>query len=360
MSLNPIFTLTTMKNICFLLLLVGLVTPGLAQTSTKRISRDMSKAVQGFLTTLDSSQRKQATYNFADVERFNWHFIPRERKGLSMKFMTNPQRRAALNLLQTVLSDSGRAKIAAIIDLENVLRVVENRPPNDTRRDPENYAFTVFGDPFQAVEPWGWRMEGHHISLHFSSLNNDLLAVTPFFLGSNPGEVLADVPQKNERVLQTEEDLGFQMVHSLNPAQLKQVMIGDTSPYEIFTTNSRKAVLTKREGLAMRDMTPAQQHIFKTMLLTYTNRYHVTLAKQQMQQLEKVGLGEIYFVWLGDTERIKGKRKGHYYRIHGPTILIEFDNTQNDANHIHTVVRDLTNDFGEDMLRAHYEQQHKK
>jgi Protein of unknown function (DUF3500) len=349
-----------MKLARVLLLLLWLSTPMLAQTSaTKPVNREMTSAVQSFMKTLDSTQRKQATYPFVGDERFDWHYIPRDRKGLPLKRMTPPQRKAALHLLQTVLSDSGRAEVAAIIDLENVLRVVENRPPNDTRRDPENYAFTVFGDPGQTVEPWGWRMEGHHISLHFSSLNNDLLAVTPFFLGSNPGHVLAELPQKGERVLHREEDLGFALLHSLSLAQRKQAMLGDSSPIEIVTANSRKTLLINREGLPMREMTPDQQRLFRTLLLTYTDRYRLTLARQQMQQLEKAGLGEIRFGWMGDTAPIMGRKHGHYYRIHGPTILIEFDNTQNDANHIHTVVRDLTNDFGEDALRAHYQRQHK-
>ncbi len=320
----------------------------------------MAKAVQAFQQTLDSNQRKQVSYTFPDDERFNWHFIPRERKGLSMKNMTMPQRKAAMHILQTVLSDSGQAKIAAIIDLENVLRVVENRPPNDTRRDPENYSFTIFGNPNQSVEPWGWRMEGHHISLHFSSLNNDLLAITPLFLGSNPGHVFADMPQKGERVLGREEDLGFTLLHSFSPAQLKQVMLGDTSPWEILSANNRKAVMDKRQGLAMHDMTPDQQVLFRALVQQYLNRYQVTLAKQQMMLFTKSGMDQLHFAWMGNAEPLMGVKKGHYYRIHGPSVLIEFDNTQNDANHIHTVVRDLTNDFGEDMLRAHYERQHSK
>jgi len=327
--------------------------------SAQALAPRMAKAAQAFLETLTPEQRPTATFAYADEQRFDWHYVPRERKGLSMKFMTEPQRQAAMALLRTALSDPGYAKVQEIIDLENVLRVLEKRPPNDTRRDPENFAFTVFGDPTQTRDPWGWRMEGHHISLNFSSVDNRV-AYTPSFFGSNPGHVLIDVPQKGKRVLGAEEDLGFKLLNALTDAQKKQVILGDSAPWEIFTENKRKAQLTKFDGLAMGEMTADQKKTFLQLVQTYLDRYHVTLAKQQMKDLEKAGLDNIYFAWIGDREPAMGRKRGHYYRIHGPTFLIEFDNTQNDANHIHTVVRDLTNDWGEDLLQAHYQKQHSK
>ncbi len=319
--------------------------------------QQMAKAVSAFVKTLNADQKAEVMHPLADTLRYNWHFIPRDRLGLNLKRMSEPQRKAAMGMLEVVLSDEGYGKIKQVIDLENVLRVLESRPPNDTRRDPENYSFLVYGDPAKK-EPWGWRVEGHHISLHYTSVDGHV-SFTPSFLGSNPGHVLIDVPQKGVRVLGEEEDMGYQLLNALNADQKKQVILAEKAPYEIFTTNQRKVTgLAKKEGLAMKDMTSAQQEIFKKLIGEYLNRYHVTLKNQQMKQLNDAGMGNIYFAWMGDTSLKMGKGTGHYYRIHGPTILIEFDNTQNDGNHIHTVVRDLTDDFAEDLLKMHYEKSH--
>ncbi len=333
--------------------------PMTGQTAKDDLNPKMTKAVNAFLKTLNATEKAEVMHPLADTIRFDWHFIPRERLGFNLKRMSESQRKAAMNMVEVVLSDKGYQKIKDIIDLENVLRVLESRPPNDTRRDPENYAFLVFGDP-AANDPWGWRMEGHHISIHYTSVNSHI-SFTPSFLGSNPGHVLIDVPQKGKRVLGEEEDMGYELLNSLNADQKKQVVLAAKSPYEIFSVNQRQVTgidKGKFEGIAMKDMTAAQKAIFKNLIAVYLDRYHVTLKNQQMNQLEKAGMDNLYFAWMGDTQLEMGKDKGHYYRIHGPTILIEFDNTQNDANHIHTVVRDLTDDFSEDLLKEHYAKSH--
>ncbi|TDB57367.1 DUF3500 domain-containing protein [Arundinibacter roseus] len=317
----------------------------------------MSKAARGFLQTLTADQKAEVVHSLSDSLRFDWHFVPRDRAGLNLKRMTQPQRKAAMKMIEVVMSDQGFQQVEQIIDLEHVLRVLESRPPNDTRRDPENYAFLIFGDP-ASKNPWGWRVEGHHISLHFTIIDGHV-SFTPGFLGSNPGHVLIDVPQKGVRVQGKEEDLGFQLLASFTEDQKKKIVLGAKSPYEIFSLNKRQVEgMDKLEGLAMKDMTPPQQELFKQLLTLYLNRYHITLKNQQMAQLEKAGLGNLHFAWIGNTTLKMGKNEGHYYRIQGPTLLIEFDNTQNDANHIHTVVRDLTDDFGEDLLKLHYEKAH--
>ncbi|MCY7350031.1 MAG: DUF3500 domain-containing protein [Cytophagaceae bacterium] len=345
-----------MKNFsCLLLNLLLLSTFALAQQPN---APAMRQAAQTFVKSLDEGQRQQATFAFDNAERFDWHYIPRERKGLPLKRMNDAQRQAALALLHTGLSDEGYAEAAAIFDLENVLRVVESRPPNDTRRDPENYSFTVFGDPASA-KPWGWRVDGHHLSLHFSSIENKVISMTPTFMGSNPGTVLADVPQKGKQVLKGETELGFQLLNLLDETQLKKTVIAETSPNEIFTANSRKASLEKQEGLTVAEMTAPQKKAFMALLQEYLGKYPITLANQQMDRLKLNGLDNIRFAWAGNRQPEMGVGKGHYYRIHGPTILIEYDNTQNNANHVHTVVRDLTNDFGDDALADHYKREHK-
>lgn len=321
-----------------------------------RLAREMHAAVTAFLKTLSADQRKEALLPYADLARFDWNFTPRARKGITFKSMNADQRKAAMGMVRVVLSQEGYSKAEQIIDLENVLQVVESRPANDTYRDPENYAFLVFGTP--GGEPWGWRVEGHHLSLHFSSIDNQV-TYTPSFMGSNPGVVTADVPQKGQRILKAEQNLAFELLHSLNPSQLSKAVLGARAPHEIFTSNARKASLAKMEGISMGALNAGQKAAFTKLIMAYLQRYHVTLKNQQWTELEKHGLDQIHFAWLGDQQPEIGTGHGHYYRIHGPTFLIEFDNTQNGGNHIHSVVRDLTSDFGEDLLQAHYEAGHK-
>ena len=316
----------------------------------------IAAAVSDFLKILNPEQKQQVAVEFEDALRFDWHFTPRDRKGIPLKKMNTEQRKAAMAMIRVVLSDEGYSKTQQIIDLENVLRVIENRPANDTYRDPENYAFLIYGVP--GKNPWGWRVEGHHLSLHFTVINGNI-DFTPGFMGSNPGKVLADVPQKGKVILLGEQNTAFELLHAMSSVQLEKVMLGKQAPNEIFTSNSRKASLEKMQGLPMKEMTETQKELFKKLILVYLERYHVTLKNQQWAQLEKSGLDQIHFAWMGDNEPLIGKGQGHYYRIHGPTFLIEFDNTQNGGNHIHSVVRDLTNDFGEDMLKAHYAKSHR-
>ena len=318
--------------------------------------KEMSHAINKIVGTFTIEQRKEACTTFDGELRFNWNFTPRERKGLSLKNMTLPQRQATMSLLRLVLSEEGFLKAEQIIDLENALRVIDNRPVNDTYRDPENYALLFYGMP--GKDPWAWRFEGHHLSLHFTVVNGSV-SFTPGFMGSNPGKGLADVAQKGKRVLASEQDVAFELLNMLSAEQLAKAVLADKAPNEIFTSNSRKAGLDNMEGISMKELDYKQKEIFRKLILIYLQRYHVTLKKQQWASLEKAGLDHIHFAWMGDKEPIIGQGHGHYYRIHGPTFLIEFDNTQNGGNHIHSVVRDLTNDFGEDMLRAHYAKEHR-
>ncbi|KAB7728627.1 DUF3500 domain-containing protein [Rudanella paleaurantiibacter] len=328
----------------------------LAQSAASTANDAMREAARQFAQTLSAEQKQLAIFTFDHDERFVWHYTPVSRKGLSMKGMTEPQRRAALALLRTGLSDEGYRKALDIMDTENVLRVVENRPPNDTYRDPDNYFLTLFGDP-EGTQPWGWRFEGHHLSVQFSSLTGQIMGATPLFLGSNPGEVRAEVPQKGRQILRRETELAFALLETLTPEQRQQAVLATRAYNDLVTGNRRRASLDRMDGLPLAQMTDRQRTLFLQLLQTYLANYRVTLAKQQLEKLEKANLDSLRFAWAGGLQPQLGTgENGWYYRIHGPTILIEYDNTQNNANHIHTVVRDLTNDFGEDMLRTHYEQ----
>lgn len=329
------------------------ILPAAAQVvAPQRVKDDMADAAQSFLQSLTPDQRKQATYQFTDNERVNWDFVPHARKGLMLKQMQPDQQKLAWALLKTGLSDEGYHKATQISDLENVLRIVENRPANDTYRDPEGYYVTVFGD-VGSNDPWGWRFEGHHLSAQFSSLTGRVMSLTPMFMGSNPGQVRIDVPQKGRQVLGEETAMAFKLLHSLTEPQLTQATLAKKAFGNILTGNSRRVSLERMDGLTYADMTASQRRQFLDLLKLYVGRYRVTLAKQQMDRIEKAGLDQLRFAWAGDTTT--DNSIGYYYRIHGPMLLIEYDNTQNNANHVHTVVRDLTNDFGDDLLREHYE-----
>lgn len=320
-------------------------------------AKAMVQATNIFLRSLTEEQRQKAMFTFADEERYNWNFVPMERKGLRLKDMTTEQRRLASALLQLPLSPQGYEKARAIMELEVILKALENLPPENERRDPDKYYFSVFGTPSEQ-QPWGWRVEGHHLSLNFSSVSGVVVAQTPAFWGSNPA-IVPFGPQKGKQILKQEADLGFALLNSFSAEQLKKVMIAEVAPNEIVTSNSRKVMLEKPAGILFNQMTSAQQKIFDQLLNLYLDNYQRDLAQALRKKVEKAGMEKMYFAWAGS--KVPAVGQAHYYRIHSPAILIEYDNSQNNANHVHTVIRDLTNDFGEDALKTHYQRhQHKK
>jgi hypothetical protein len=311
---------------------------------------DMAKAASAFLQILSEKQKTKIEFGFNEEERYNWHYIPRSRKGLTLNEMDDQQIKAAFALLRTVLSDTGFKKANSIIQLENVLREVENRPSNDTHRDPGNYSFSIFGNPATDAI-WAWRLEGHHLSFNFSSENDRLVSGTPSFFGSNPAVVLSG-SEKGKYILKDEADLGFALLHSLNKAQMDKAIISNEAPGEILTAASRSAMINDPKGILYNELESPQQKIFLQLLSIYIHRYTRLFAEGMMKEIETAGLNNLRFAWAGDQQ--PGVGHPHYYRIQGPTIIIEYDNTQNNANHIHTVIRDLKNDFGGDELLKHY------
>ena len=311
---------------------------------------DMAKAAHAFLQTLSEKQKAKIQFSFTEEERYNWHYIPRSRKGLTLNEMNDQQIKAAFALLRTALSDTGFNKTNSIIHLENVLREVENRPANDTYRDPGNYSFSIFGNPATDAI-WGWRLEGHHIAFNFSSEDDRLVSGTPGFLGSNPAVVLSG-SEKGKYILKDEAELGFALLHSLSKEQTEKAIISTEAPGEILTAASRYAMINDPKGILYNELNSSQQKIFMQVLSIYIHRYTRFFAEGMMKEIEKAGLNNLRFAWAGDQQ--PGIGHPHYYRIQGPTIIIEYDNTQNNANHIHTVIRDLKNDFGGDELLKHY------
>jgi hypothetical protein len=307
----------------------------------------MAQAALNFWNALTPELQAKCSFQFDDAERFNWHFIPRTRKGITWNDMTSAQQALAHAFLASGLSTRGYQQVEMIMSLDQILKEIEQG--RGALRDPNNYAFSVFGTP-AAGATWGWRFEGHHVSMNFTITHNRAVA-GPVFFGTNPANVL-DGPRKGLRVLAIEEDLGRALVKSLTAEQQKVAIYDVKSPTEIITSNSRKADPGAPVGLKAADMTDAQKKLLMTLVENYANRLRPELADDDLARIEAAGFENIRFAWAGGVEA----GQGHYYRLHGPTFLVEFDDTQNNANHIHTVWRDSANDFGEDLLREHYDE----
>ena len=325
--------------------------PGRSGTPAPAASEDgVVGAAAAFLSLLDDDAREKAAYDLSDEERFNWAFTPVSRNGLPLKDMTLEQRSAAHALLQVTMSSQGYHKANAIIELERILGVLEGRPE---RRDPEDYYVTMFGTP-GPDGPWGWRFEGHHLSLNFSSPSNELTVTGPAFMGANPARVPSG-PKAGWRPLGREEDMARALVMSLTAEQREAAMIAAEAPRDIITGNDREARLETVEGLPASRMNDEQRQMLFGVIGEYVGNMEAESAHAWMARIHgEIDPGEIRFAWAGSTE----PGDGHYYRVHGPSFLIEYDNTQGDANHVHSVWRDLENDFGGDALARHYEEGH--
>src|ERR1700712_5042352 len=318
-------------------------------------AQDLVGKANTFIAALNDTQKTKALYPFDTAERYRFMYIPLDdRKGISMNELSDAQKTAAFDLLKTSVSEETVKKIQSIMLLDNVLKEMEHRKPEDHFRDPGKYFLTIFGIP-SAKTIWGWRFEGHHIAFHFSANKKELVAATPSFLGSNPAIVLQG-PQKDENVLKDETDKGFAFLHALSPDELKKAVIDTAAPNEIITAANRKAMIDHPAGLKYSDMSPANKQLMLQLLSLYIHRYTKLFADNMLKQIQTAGLDNLWFTWEGYTEHVLGKPC--YYRIQGPTIIIEYDNSQNNANHIHTVIRDLTNDFGGDILLQHYRESH--
>jgi len=323
-----------------------------------RSSSAMASAATKFLDSLTPEQRQEATFAFNADERLRWHFIPTEmypRKGLLVKQMTEPQRRLAHDLLKAGLSQRGYMTASQIMDLETVLdgieavqRTRETSPRGQPLvRDPEKYFFSIFGTP-STHDTWGWRVEGHHVSLHFNVVNGSLVAAAPTFFGSNPAEV-REGPKKGLRILGAEEDGARALVESLDASQREKAIFRKEAPGDIITMANVKIDPLAPEGIPMSALNANQRALLTKLIDVYTGYMAADIAADRVARLKKAGEDKIVFAWAGPMER--GKK--HYYRVQGPTFLIEYDNTQNDANHIHSVWRDFSGDFGQDLLRDH-------
>ncbi len=325
-------------------------------TEATSVADDMVKAANALLASLDDKQKAQAAFKFKGEERTYWHFIPAEmlkgggRKGLQIKHMTDQQHGLAHALLKTVLSESGHAKVKNVMFLEDILFVLEGKKRRFVR-DSEAYHILIFGKP-DNKGAWGWRFEGHHLSFNYTIVNGKV-SVVPSFWASNPA--VADFgPGRKLIALEVEEFVARELRISLSAEQVKNAVIADKAPRDILTSALPEVKILENTGITYGDLNKGQQAQLTKLIQEYINRHRAVVAKEDWAKIEKGGLDKIRFSWAGSTKAFEP----HYYRIQGPTFLMEYANTQNGSNHIHATWRDFNGDFGRDVLREHVKKSH--
>lgn len=368
----------------------------------------MAEAALQFLAALSAEQGAKARFPFGEAEeRSRWYYTPGERGGLPLGEMTPVQQQLAHRLVASGLSAAGYVTVATLIGLENTLDAQEGwrsgaypgRDGPSRRRDPGLYFLSLFGEPGGSA-PWGWRLGGHHLALHYTIVDGHIVAATPNFFGADPAEA-AFVGPGRLRPLAGEEDLARELLHTLDGEQRATAVISPVAPpdivqsnrarveegalprpiWEIFSAPLPTAVVQRLQawyaqestklglrpdhleavrhtrvpkGLAAARMSDSQRAILEALVHQYLDRLPEEMAAIERGKIAVAPLSAVHFAWAGGRER----REPHYYRLQGPQFLVEYDNTQNDANHIHAVWRDPEGDFGADILAAHYAQAH--
>jgi hypothetical protein len=315
------------------------------------VGEDMVEAANNLLASLSADQRAEINFEVNDTSREIWHFLPVasfDRFGLPLSSLDDAQDQLVYDLIEASLSEEGFEKAEQIMGLELILKAMENNAP---RRDPQQYHISIYGIP-SAEGIWSWGFSGHHISLHFTMVDGEL-ASTPTFLGSNPGEV-REGAKKGLRVLKDEEDKGFALINALSSEQAGKAIFLKEAPYEIFTAANSVALPQDNLGITYTQLEPAQQKMLEAIVQEYLDVMPTDIKTARKEKIDAAGWDMTYFAWAGETDR----GGGHYYRVQGPTFLIEFDNTQNEANHVHSVWRDFKGDFGRDLIMEHYKKSH--
>jgi hypothetical protein len=342
-------------------------------TAISPVAAAVTEQALAFLDDLDESQQAQASFDLRDTdERTNWAYFPRQHKGVPLLGMSPKQQKSAHALVTASLSLPAYARACSIMALESVLNLLEERRL-DAARDPGRYFFSIFGSPRE--DAWGWRLEGHHVCLNYTIMGGEIVSATPLFLGANPATVFhRDTPVL--RPCAEEEDSARAFLEMLDAGQRDTAIVCETAPPDFVMMNApvvpedclpsdlvgalqpRPNLMTDEEkhavrfsraeplGLPASALTPTQLKVLADLIDVYIHRLPEPLASSET---ERIDVRDVYFAWAGVVER----RKGHYYRLQSPNFLVEYDCTQDDANHVHTVWRDMQRDFGLDALRAH-------
>jgi hypothetical protein len=303
----------------------------------------MAEAARKLLESLPAAQRARASFRFDDAEREDWGYVPRSRRGVPLGELAIGQRELAMALVRSGLSEAGYRKAQDVVRLEGVLREIQG-----AFRDPALYYFSIFGEPTGRA-PWGWRLEGHHLSLNYTVVDGAGVAHSPSFFGANPATVRSG-PLSGLRTLGPEEDLARELAKSLDAAQRKRAIFADRAPSEIVTGDERRVDPLAPAGIPARELTEAQRGTLARLIDEYLERMPEDVAAERRTAIVRDGIPDVAFAWAGGLE----PGQGHYYRIQGASFVVEYDNTQNGANHVHTVWRDFHGDFGRDLLKEHY------
>ncbi len=330
-----------MRGIRLSFVLASMIVVGLALWAGAYVDQTgsrMATAADRLLVTLSGEQAAKARYAYDAPERLDWHFIPRPRKGLPIKDLRSEQRALAFGLIESGLASSGFLKATTIMSLEAVLKEMEQgRGPT---RDPELYYLTIFGNPSDRGK-WGWRVEGHHLSLNFTIEDGKITAATPAFFGSNPAEVRQG-PRKGLRTLADREDRALRLLQALDDNQKKSAVISPEAPAEIRAANKPQPPTDAAEGIAYADLNNDQRSMLRALFESYAQDMPEEVSRAWLGEVRRAGFESIRFAWSGPGDR----SQKHAYRVQGPTFLIEFNNTQNGANHIHSIWRNMLGDFG--------------
>ena len=338
-----------MKCVLVFSLVIALAIPAYAHEELA--ANEMAAAANSLIASFTPEQKAASVFAMDHDHRLDWHFIPKERKGTTLKEMTPQQRHLTTALLAASLSSKGLVKTSNIMSLEQVLQTIEGTNRR-AARDPELYHVSIFGEPAPG-KTWGWRFEGHHLSLSFTIVDGLHISSTPSMMGTNPA-IVPDGPHKGLQILADEENIARELAKSLSTKQKSKAVISEKAPADILSENRRKISPLEPAGIGWMDLNSDQQKLVWKLVKTYVERARGEIAEADLTKITAAGQDNIHFAWAGGLER----GQGHYYRIQGPTFLIEYDNTQNNANHIHCVYRDFNEDFGEDLLQRHYEQAH--
>jgi hypothetical protein len=335
---------------------VGFVAGGAQRGLAHESTEAMVSSAQQFLNSLDPAARAKAQFTMDDDRRQNWHFVPDKfikpdgkRMGLAVKEMSAIQRLFAQRLLHSALSHKGYPQSVTIMALEQILHDLENKNPI---RDPELYHVCIFGEPAKNGT-WAWRFEGHHLSVNVTIIDGHIASVTPSFFGSNPA-IVKDGPHKGLQVQRAEQELARQLVNSLSTEQRKIAILDGKAPRDIVT--AQRSSFDRNEfqppqGIRFDQLSENQQIQLRKLVAEYTSKYRPDVLRGLKKEPSLEDGADVYFAWMGGTKA----GQEHYYRVQTPTYLFEYDNTQNDANHIHAVWRTFDGDFGVDLLRQHYE-----
>lgn len=336
------------KTLLRLMCVAGVLSSSLlgSDAAAHDIAAQMTTAATAFFEALDEPAQAKLTFAFDDENRKGWHFIPKDRPGLPIGELSPDQHELGIALLRTALSHRGLETSKEIMALEGVLREMENGNP---KRDPQKYNFYFFGTPSNE-QPWGWRIEGHHLSINITIADGEVLSTTPAFMGASPAEVrIGD--RTGFRALALQEDLGRQLIKKLSAEQKEVAIVSKTAPRDVINGPGKEAKTLEPLGIAASDMTAAQQTMLTELIDCYLDNFRTELCESDRKKIEEGGFEKIHFAWAGFIQ----PKKPHYYRVQGPTFIFEYDNTQNDANHVHTMWRDTENDFGVNLLKQHYE-----